>query len=228
MEPKLLESLEKERETKAAYHFLLGREWRLFGQPKRLHSPLAYAAFEFRCGIERCVIELFALIRDQQFSDDDLKGLERFSSLIQTLLNSQGGKLQLYRKLMFNRIYTQASRAPPEIWLSVPDLGILQRMWTELSEYCHRQLRPKTTWSSMGDEWVAAGYRLLNEVENYLYCIMSTGKIGWVPVESLPPEAAQARQDFLNGRITEADLKTRIELMTPVLENRYRQTRYRK
>jgi len=222
MEPKLRDYLEKGRETKAAYHFLLGREWRLYGEPQKLHSPLAYASFEFRCAIERCVIELFALIRDQQFTKNDLKSLERFSSLIQVVLTTEGGKLQLYRKFVFNRVYSQAGGTPRDIWLSVPDLGVMRRLWTGLSEYCHRQLKPKATWLSMGDEWVNVGYRLLNEVEDYLYEKMSVEKIGWVPVDSLPREVAQARNDFINGRISEADLKTRFELMSPVLESRFR------
>lgn len=223
MNDALQEIFERARETKAAFHSRLGREWRLYGQPKDLHSPLVYAAFEFRCAIERCVIELFALIRNQKLSEKDLSDIQRFAGLIQTVLRSEGGKLALYRKLVFNREYVRSGSTPPtSVWLSVPDLGVLQKYWTGLSEYCHRQLKPADTWKSMGDKWVADGYDLLLEVENYLFAITSQRKIGWVQVDTLEPEELQVRSDYVEGRIDETSMKSRLELMGPIIRERRR------
>jgi hypothetical protein len=82
----------RQRETSSGYHLLMGRGWRIIGEPDKFHSPLAYSAFEFRCSIERALIELFLLIRKQNFSHADLKALERFSSLRTAIIQSAGGK----------------------------------------------------------------------------------------------------------------------------------------
>jgi hypothetical protein len=213
----------RERETSSGYHLLVGRAWRIIGEQAKLHSPLAYSAFEFRCAIERTLIELFLLIKDQNFSQDDLKAIERFSSLRTAILQSSGGKRRLDKIITFNRLYTQSSGTPPQAWISFIDIGRLESCWSNLSEYCHRQLKPKSTWKSMGDSWLLKGYKLLNEVEKYLWEKMVDSNVGWVQPHTLEPEALQARTDFVDGRITESELKTRMTLMSPVLEQRFRQ-----
>ena len=117
----LKDILERERETSSGYHFLMGRAWRLLGEEKNLHSPLAYAAFEYRCAIERCLFELFYLIRDTHFSSDDLKATKQCSSLVKIILRSEGGKLKLQRKMMFNRLVAKWSGIPPNCWPAVID-----------------------------------------------------------------------------------------------------------
>lgn len=213
----------RERDTSSGYHLLMGRGWRIIGESGKLHSPLAYSAFEFRCAIERALIELFLLIRKENFSQADIKSLERFSSLRTAIIKSAGGKRQLDRMIAFNRIISEGSGAPPNTWTSRIDIGVMEHYWSALSEYCHRQLKPKSTWKSMGDAWLIKGYKLLNEVENYLWEIMVNYHIGWVQPDTLEPEALQARTEFVNGTITESDLKTRLSLMSPVLEQRFRE-----
>jgi hypothetical protein len=210
------------RDTSAGYHFLVGRGWRLLGEPNSLHSPLAYAAFEFRCSIERSVFELFVLVRKNTLSAGDMKATERFSSLRTALLQAEGGKRLLQRKLEFNRIYAQATGLPKQYWPSVPDIGILEKYWSKLSEYCHRQLQPKATWDSMGGKWISEGYALLNDVEKYLWEITVTHQIGWFQVDTLPPEMLTTRRDFVNGKIDSAALVTRVQLMEPVIRQRAR------
>ena len=219
--------VERKRDTSAGYHFLAGRAWRMIGEPNKLHSPLAYGAFEFRCSIERSVFELFVLIRNNNLSKDDLKSADKLSRLRKAILRSEGGQDLFHRKLMFGRLFAKSSGAPSGYWPSVPDLGKLESLWAKLSEYCHRQLQPKATWESMGNEWLNDGYRLLNEVESYLWEVTVTSPIGWVPLDSLPSEMKQARVDYIEGRITDQELETRMTLMAPVLESRFRQQEWR-
>ena len=40
----MINFVNKERETFSGYHIKMGREWRLFGQVNKLHTPLAYSA----------------------------------------------------------------------------------------------------------------------------------------------------------------------------------------
>jgi hypothetical protein len=228
MDFNLTQIVEQKRDTSAGYHFLVGRAWRLIGEPKKLHSPLAYGAFEFRCSIERSVFELFVLIKDNNLSKDDLKAADKLSRLRKTILKLEGGAGLFHRKLMFGRIYAKGSGAPSQYWPSVPDLARLESYWAKLSEYCHRQLQPKATWESMGNQWLNDGYNLLNDVETYLWEVTVTSPIGWVPVEKLPLEMKQARLDYIEGRITEQELETRMTLMAHVLEDRFRQQQRRR
>ncbi len=209
------------RQTSAGYHFLAGRGWRLLGEPRKLHSPLAYSAFEFRSSVERSVFELFHLVRKNNFSPEDLRAAERFSSLRTALLKAEGGKRLFQRKLEFNRLYAQACGLPQRYWPSVPDIGILEMYWSKLSDYCHRQLRPNITWDSMGGNWITQGYQLLNEVESYLWMITVSHQIGWFQPDTLPPEMLQTRNDYLDGVIDADAVTMRVRLMEPVVRERW-------
>ena len=218
----------RNRETSSRYHLEIARSWRLIGEQDKLHSPLAYAAFEFRCSIERLVFELFYLVKEEQLNKKDLKAVERFSSLLKTLDASQGGRKNLERRMTFNRILSQANKAPMSQWIPFFRLGKLQTFWHDLSEYCHRQLKPKTTWSALGNPWVSKGYKLLNEVETYLWPIIVESHLGWFAEDITMPEVLQARNDYISGAINEKTVETKLALMTPVLEKRFRQRHRRK
>ena len=101
------------RETSGDYHAAVGMAWRRFGEKDLLHSPLVYSAFEFRLAIERYVFEIYYLIlRDgmisaEGFTDEELKKIDRFSSLIKILHENSGNKLKLKRAFVFNKIFVK-------------------------------------------------------------------------------------------------------------------------
>jgi hypothetical protein len=214
--------VEGKRNASAGYHFMAARGWRLFGEPKKLHSPLAYSAFEFRCSIERSLFELFVLIRNDRLTQADLQAVQRFSGLRNIILRLEGPKKVLHRKLLFSNLYARGIGLAPEWWPSVPDIGILEKYWSNLSEYCHRQLKPKATWDSLGDAWINTGYQLLNDVENYLWEITVKHQIGWFQVSTLPPEMIRTRKDFIDGKIDERSVLTRIQILEPAVQMRWR------
>jgi hypothetical protein len=199
---------------------MMGRGWRIIGEEAHLHSPLAYSAFEFRCSIERTLIEFFVLIRDHKLSDTDLKSMNSIASVRRAIYRAVGGKLKLERAMLFNRIFSQPDGVPPQYSIAILDIDQLIQYWSRLSEYCHRQLKPNETWQSMGDQWLLDGYALLNEVEKYLWEITITSHVGWVSRADQQPEVRQAYDEFLARKITESDLVTRLRLMTPVLQDR--------
>jgi hypothetical protein len=166
-------------------------------------------------------------MRDKKLSSNHLKASERFTSLVTAVLTSEGGKKKLQRKMILNRLCAKYGRLPRRHWPAIIDVGKMQGFWSRLSDYCHKQLEPKTTWESMGSTWVHNGYELLNEVETYLWEIMITSKIGWAPINSLPPEVTQFGLDYVEGRITESALEIRMDLMAPILEKRFRQKQRR-
>jgi hypothetical protein len=214
------------RATSSGYHFVVARGWRLIGEKDKLHSPLAYSAFEFRCAIERCLVEFLVLIKDRKPSKADLRSMNSISALKKAILRSAGGKREFERTQIFNRLFSQAG-LPPQFWIAIVDLDRLEKYWASLSEYCHRQLRPDATWESMGNEWLIDGYKLLNTVEAYLWEIMITSHFGWVHPSDIQPEMRAAMNEFVQGRISQKQLETRLNLMAPIIAERVRRLRSR-
>lgn len=151
------------------------------------------------------------------FSKEELKKTESFSSVLSLICEDQGSKLKLYRVLTFNRAWAQAF-TPLRKTLSIPDVGKLRKYWQRLSDYCHRQLESSETWES--PEWVCKGYGLLNEVETYIWELCVTNERGWVTVSSLPQELLDERQQYIMGELTESQLKKRLQIIKPVLDQK--------
>ncbi len=216
--------LKKPRQTSGDYHAAAGVAWRKYGEKDLLHSPLVYSAFEFRLAIERYVFEIYYLIlRDELISDDDLtdenlKKIDNFSSLIKLIHENAGNKLKLYKAFIFNRVFAKIFTPLPKR-LSVPDIGKLHKFWQKLSDYCHRQLQPEITWDS--DDWIKKGYELLGDVESYLWEISIKEEYGWVSKPSLTPDLQEEREKFIDDRhMTEKQLELRMKLMKPALDYR--------
>jgi len=221
---KLSEILEKPRHTSGDYHVVAGQTWRRHGEKDLLHSPLAYSVFEFRLAIERYVFEIYYLVlRDKlisggDLSDEDLKKIDSFSNLIKLLHENIGNKLILRRAFIFNKVFAKVF-TPLRKRLSVPDIGRFHKYWQQLSKYCHRQLKPGITWES--EEWIKKGYKLLNEVESYLWEISVKEGYGWVSKTSLTSDLQEERERFINDlEITEGQLELRMKLIKPVLDLR--------
>lgn len=215
------EVLKKQRQTTGDYHAAAGVAWRRYGEKELLHSPLAYSAFEFRLAIERYVFEMYYLISkddlifNNDLADEDLRKIDSFSTLIKLLHENAGNKLKLYRSFLFNRVcakvFTTMSKR-----LSIPDMGKFHKYWQNLSNYCHRQLKPETTWES--NEWIKKGYDLLKVVESYLWEISIKEEYGWVSKETLTPDLQEERERFINDpSINEGQLAVRMNLMQPAL-----------
>lgn len=204
------------RLTSADQHLLAGQGWRRLGEPRFLHSPLAYAAFELRCAIERCLFEFLWLTQNRNLTKADHNVASNVSKLVKELLKRHGGENALLRKMSFARVFAEATGVPRNDRPAVFDLKALEKQWNQLSEFCHRQLEPMKTWEAMGDAWVRRGYELLSEVETHLWGIVVESKLGWVDHSSLPVEMVTAREAYIAGDIDDNALKTRMDLMTPV------------
>lgn len=218
-EKELKTFIEQVREGNREYHIIMAQGWRRYGEPKLLHVPLAYAAFEYRCGIERLAFELLYLLRDQKPLQSDLERARRFSELVNLIYEIEGNKKLLYKKMLFNQLLVHSDDTPFE--LSIPDLDKLKGFWSDLSEYCHGHFTPGISWKS--PEWIKKGYKLLNEVENYLRDIVVTHKQGWYNPLSLQPEILEMRNEFLEDKLTEEQVKIRLNLINPILARRMRQ-----
>lgn len=220
MEYDLNDIVSRKRSTSTDYHLLIARGWRRLGEPSLQHSPLAYSAFELRSAIERTLFEFLWLTQGQKLTDKDFNIANKLTNLVKEILKRQGGPDALQRKLRFARAFAEGISMPQADWPAVLDIKKLEKMWSALSEYCHRQLEPEKTWEAMGDNWVRRGYALVKEVESYLWNCLVDSKLGWLQPDSLPPEMVTARDQYLLGELDDRSLKTRMKLMEPVLEMR--------
>jgi len=216
----ILKSLKRKRGNSAGYHCALGQKWRRLGEPDKNHNALVYAAFEFRIAIERIVFELYALIRSlKNIPDDEVDKYESITNNITYLMEIVMNQKNLYRLLKFNSIwFHEVSSFRSE--LSVPDIKILKNFWHGLSDYCHMQVKPNITWES--PEWISNAYSFLNEVEKYLWEIKVKKHFGFPQIITWPQEVQDLLDTYVREEIDDAGVKTRLRLMKPVIEARFR------
>jgi hypothetical protein len=219
----ILKSLSGKRGNSAEYHCSLGQKWRKYGEPDKNHNALVYAAFEFRLAIERIVFELHALIRSlSHIPDDEVDKYESITNNITYLMEIVSNQKNLYRLLKFNSIwFHEVTHYRGE--LSIPDIKILKNFWHGLSDYCHMKIKPDATWES--PEWITKAYTLLNEVEKYLWEIKVQNHFAFPRLQSWQPEVLDLLDMFVREEIDERGVITRLRLMSPVIEARYRNKR---
>ncbi len=176
--------INEDRKLDSIYHYNSAKTWMELGENKKLHTPLVYAAFEFRCSIERIVLELFILMQFENITNENIENIKNFKSLVQLVHELAGGsKRSLAKVLTFNSIVSEFSGL--QLTLSIPDVGKLQNFWHKLSKYCHCQLTPENSWDS--DEWVQAGYVLLNQVSLYIKELIIDHFFGSFSTEGMHP-----------------------------------------
>ena len=211
------ELISKNRETNADYHIFAGKTWRDRGYTNLMHAPLVYAAFEYRCAIERVVLELFIIMQYESITSEELSTIGSFSSLIKLVHKLAGGnRLLLMRVLKFNQILSEFAGLPKT--LSIPDVGRLHKYWSKLSNYCHRQIEPAETWEN--DKWIKKGYKLLDELYDYFEDILVNHFFGAFSTERLPAEVTEQKELYMTQKIDDSQLKTRLQIMRPILRAR--------
>lgn len=210
-----LDFVYEERENSAGFHLMIAQKWRRFGEPKKLHHPLVYAALEYRMSIERIVFELYALMKQLKYvSMEQEKKLENLHSVITQIMEITENSKYLRRMLLFHSIlFNDESQLSGK--LAVPDIGLLKKHWHSLSDFCHKRISPHSSWESV--EYVNKGYELLNVVENYLWEIKVKNNFGLYRMDSWQPEVLELADDFINSKIDEESIKTRLRLMKPVI-----------
>jgi len=213
-----LEFVKEERTNSAVFHLILGQKWRRFGEPKNLPNPIVYAAIEFRLSIERIVFELFALMKKMRYiSEEDTQKYEKLTSVITQIMDIVGNSKNLYRILKFSSmLFDDDSRLRGK--LAILDVNKLKNYWFSLSDYCHMKVNPENTWFSK--EFIEKGYHTLNEVESYLWEIKVQKHFGFYQIETWQPEVIELADDYVNSKITEESVRTRLRLMKPVILSR--------
>ena len=210
----LSEFLNKEREGDANSHLETGYYWHDLGRSNELHLPLIYAAIDYRCSIERILLELYSLMADLRLSPSDIDSLRSVHDIISAMEDFvEGNRQTVKRFIRFNTIYLTYQIG---IDVSEPDVRRLLKFWGSLSVYCHAQKFPQETWAS--SHWIQDGYGCLKAVLEYLKEI--TKNRGFLSKSSLPPEALDLLNKFVANELDEDALKKRLQLMKPIIEAR--------
>ena len=120
--------------------------------------------------------------------------------------------------LKFNSIVSEFTASVLGKTFSVPDVGKLHDFWGKTSKYCHRQISPDESWDSVS--WLQKGYKLLDEVDAYLNHLLVDHRVGSVHEKEMPPEVIEAKRAFVEEKIDQEQLRTRLKIMEPILTSR--------
>jgi hypothetical protein len=165
------------------------------------------------------VLELYAVMQAELPKLEDVNKIRNFGALVSKVHELAGGNAKLlYRVLRFNSIVSEFTAFVLGKTLSVPDVGKLHDFWGKTSKYCHRQISPDESWDSIS--WVQKGYKLLDEVDVYLNHLLVDHHVGSVKEKEMPPEVIKAKREFVQEKIDEQQLRTRLKIMEPVLTSR--------
>ena len=202
------------RMVAADYHFWLGREWLNVGHPNHLHTPLVYAAFEFRSSIERVAFELLLLIKYGRLTKTDFEHTKGFGDLVGYIGQLEGRQPVLKKKLRFAQIICELSGQP--FSPAIISISELRHQWEVCSGFCHKQLSPKNTWED--PQFAENGYNQIAEVNSFLDNILVKHRLVWI--YQLQPEVQVLQQKFITRLITERQLVGQLKLAQPVLAQR--------
>jgi len=210
--------LEEKREVTFDWHIYRVPRWLEYDGARKLDSILVYASVELRCAIERYFFELLYL----------LKKPNKLTSTEEKRCQSKNGVLDLmkeiepyYRKrATFTNLIASVTPETPKV--VIVDIKYLIRVWSELSIYCHKQLRPEKSWDSVNREFQENGFKLINEVVNQLKVWEFNASFGIINKESMPPEVRSLYDKYINNKIDEAQAIRMLDLMGPVLRARQR------
>jgi len=210
--------LEEKREVSFDWHFNRVQRWLKYDSGRKLDSILVYASVELRSAIERYFFELLVLLkRPDKLTSADEKKCQSKNGMLDLMKETE----PYYRKrAAFTNLIASVTPGTPKV--AIIDIGYLIRVWSELSEYCHKQLRPEVSWDSVNREFQENGFRLINEVVNQLRVWESNAVLGIVDKESMPPEVRSVYDKYINDEIDEGQAKRMLDLMGPVLRARQR------
>lgn len=207
------------------YHAFMGKKWRDAGKQNQLMIPLLYGALEYRLAIERFVFELYYLMNKDKLiinnviNEEQLKRISRFKSLVSVLHEDTGNRKILRRCFLYNHIHFRVLE-DLNFDLAIPNIGTLDDFWQRLSDICHYQPSPNNSWYS--EKWISRNYKLLDEIEDYIYHLVIKNKIGYINPSTMPTELKELRLEFIKENINEDSLKRRLLIMKPIIASRFK------
>jgi len=183
-------------------------------------TALIYAALEARNALERLPFEMSVLATGGRFTPEQLRMAQRKDGVFQLLDQA----LEDYRRhIEFQNMCMEVDAIP--FRFPVPDIRRCRRLRTDLNPYCHCQLDPQETIRDLAGEWFVSGAAIVAETCDFLEPLLS-GPRGVLHRDTMPVEVAEIFDAYLAGNIDATAVRTRLELIQPVLAERLRKQGY--
>jgi hypothetical protein len=205
----------------SSWHFFQAMSWLDLAKRTQKPAALHYAAFDLRYGVEYLLFELLVLTNRGLTEAEYQKCLGDPHSMKKTLRSAQVD----YEKLAdFSRILLTLEPKAPKLryW----KLDELFKYWGIASELLHFVGAHSRTYAS--EAWFVKSLARLESVLSPIWetTTMTLG-FGLIARHTMEPEVFQAWQEFSAGKLKEEDLKIRMRILQPALEER-RERRQRK
>lgn len=212
----MIDFLEQPRGVTSDWHLMQAKQWLAFDDNRQLDSTLVYAAFEIRLAIERYFFELAFLLKGCHLTEDEEKKCRSWKGVDALIKETD----KTYRQTIeFTKIIASVIPRLPKI--TAVDTAFLRRRWQELSEYCHKQLRPEETFDSSGDSFQDHGFRLIEETLDRFTEWPDIGNLGIISRATMPDEVQNLYDRFAKGKVDTDQARLSLKLMAPVLEQRF-------
>ncbi|MBL7086631.1 MAG: hypothetical protein ISS28_06000 [Candidatus Cloacimonetes bacterium] len=152
-------------------------------QKANIAPLLFYTALEFRCCIERLLIEYLGLM----YIEDIPKRIEKIYRVKELKNEILSIEPRFIKKLEFINIYFEALNLPYRT--SILDLDLLNEFYGKVGQYVHSNKYPEKT--SENSEWWSSFLELLDQIQKHLYSILNNSladfnfnQYGWEIFES--------------------------------------------
>lgn len=212
------ELLTRKRECDSSWLILQAESLCRYAKEKGSCTALVYAALETRNAIEQLFFNLVFLCRPASgLTRRDLEECKKKGGVFRVFARFAPD----YRKRVeFTQLCLSLDTGAPRViaW----DTKRLEKYFGKVSQFCHFQGVSSETTEADFNVWLAKGVALVEEIFGYFKSEMSRAHSGMLRPETMQPEVRTAWENFKSGQIDLPNLRTRLELMQPVMRQRRR------
>jgi hypothetical protein len=208
--------LEQNRQVTFDWHIVQVKNWLKYDNDRNLDNVLVYASLDMRCAIERYIFEFLVLLKKGNLTQEDEIRCRSINGIFDLMRKTD----QFYRKTAeFTNLIASASTIFPEI--IIVDFSYLHKKWQELSEYCHKQLRPQESFVSSNRAFQKKGFEILKEVLSRFMDWKFESVCGVILPETMPDEVKFIYNKYVNNEIKQDQVKRMLTLIEPILIDRF-------
>lgn len=208
--------LEQRRQVTFDWHITQVLKWLKYDNGRKLDSVLVYTSVELRCAIERYIFELLILLKSLNMSSEDEKRCRSKDGILALMIETE----PYYKKRAnFTNLIASVSGIPK---VTIVDIKYLIRKWHELSDYCHKQLRPEESFDSLNRKFQEKGFNIIYDVVNRFKKWEYNAVFGIIDKQSMPLEVGDVYEKYINDEIDEGQAERMLNLMGPILKTRLR------
>lgn len=180
-----------------AHHVQQGQAWLSLSEAGERTAYISYAALELRFAAERLATHYWAVLLNHRPTVDDMRTVESFGALLREIWDLAGHQQKINSHFEFMRVVMAAVQLPHS--LPTPQIGQLQRVWTDCSALCHVAWPLSSSVPSVRADAFASLTRATEELNSHLVTA------GWPIIED--SAFKELRDQYAEGRLTEEDIR---------------------